>query len=1172
VAQYTPLQLTTIGQNALAKAQTGTALQFTKVKFGDGTATEISSLTDLVRPVMTVPLESTAIVNATVKISCVLSNDSLASGFYLKEIGIFASQNGQEFLYAYTKATNADYIPPASSGPITQQFNFQFAVQAGANITFEVPNDAVVLQTEKGQAGGVATLDENGKVPSSQLNITKDQVGLGNVDNVKQATKTEFDAHAIDNTKHITAAERNSWNNKLDASEVVTTPTANKVLKLDANGKLPASITGNADGNAATATKLQTARTISLTGDVSGSTSFDGSANASIAVTLANSGVTPGTYPKVTVDAKGRVTGGQGLSPSDVPNLDWSKITSGKPTTAAGYGITDVYTKAEVDNKIDPINQALSQQNKQSATIGHGLSIVNASQNSPLDVQIEGRTLVNVSQNVLDAMKYYVLSDKKSKVKFADGTTYSGVAKFQGKNEKPILIRVEDFQNKVPGSTVENPHTAKSNHGKTDTSLQNPSSTSFFEPSQAMYNDRLSKQDGAVWDSSVTGNGYIAQQLFSFNLIEAIERNVGKIPGNTTADKVTWLKNNIAKLTFNWWGRGESPNGYKASLVIWKANTSSWHTAGAVFHNNGSITKISASSSPSYSDNTPNNNIDSNGFIHFLAYAEASNGVTASTIFTDRVELEIELNQNAQLWNPRFPLYEVDATEYANILTTWDENEVMRRYPMVESVQHIQNPFIVAEGENLLPSFTEWNLHANAVVREPYKLELNAIGTFQGSSYNMRALPNQIYTLSVSGNFNRVFIQEFDSNGTKIREQYLSSPGNFTFTTLSNTVSITIVMSNATTGTFTFEKPMLTLGSQPKPFVPRNPSYLFAEVKLGALFDKKDILFKDGQDWKVTKWIEKDVVLDGKLAWASGNDYAGFKRTFVNISANGAIQDSNKTVKYDGTVLETKDTAQGYGRSTISNAGTIYISVPDTETGFGENYIPTSDEWKAYFNGWQAKTVDANGKPTAWRSLVDGTDAPTQTLAYVKDNMAPGFTSYKVSYALTTPQTIVVTDKVEGDLVVNGATQIEVGSGVIIREKIVPVTSSESGYYHINNESIGTIPQNRLKNRLLALIGIYRNGIRDNKWITRTNYCYGNQRFEIAKADYDPTAEYTVTYLLLDRQPFTTNILSVIANYDSSLKSVVDSMLAKQSDIAANQSALIRSVAELYKRVKALGG
>lgn len=45
---------------------------------------------------------------------------------------------------------------------------------------------------------------------------------------------------------------------------------------------------GKLTGNADTATKLQTARTISLTGDATGSVSFDGSENASITVTVAD--------------------------------------------------------------------------------------------------------------------------------------------------------------------------------------------------------------------------------------------------------------------------------------------------------------------------------------------------------------------------------------------------------------------------------------------------------------------------------------------------------------------------------------------------------------------------------------------------------------------------------------------------------------------------------------------------------------------------------------------------------------------------------------------------------------------------------------------------------------------------------------------------------------------
>lgn len=67
--------------------------------------------------------------------------------------------------------------------------------------------------------------------------------------------------------------------------------------------------------NAAVAVKLATARAINLTGDAGGSANFDGSANASITVTLAKTGVAAGTYGGVTVDEKGRVTAGAVITP-----------------------------------------------------------------------------------------------------------------------------------------------------------------------------------------------------------------------------------------------------------------------------------------------------------------------------------------------------------------------------------------------------------------------------------------------------------------------------------------------------------------------------------------------------------------------------------------------------------------------------------------------------------------------------------------------------------------------------------------------------------------------------------------------------------------------------------------------------------------------------------------
>jgi phage-related tail fiber protein len=107
----------------------------------------------------------------------------------------------------------------------------------------------------------------------------------------------------------------------------------------------------NVSGNAATATKLAAAHTVTASGDASGSVSFDGSADVVLGLTLANSGVTAGAYPKVTVDSKGRVTAGSALLASDIPSLGWSKIT-GTPTTLAGYAISDAYTKLEVSTAL----------------------------------------------------------------------------------------------------------------------------------------------------------------------------------------------------------------------------------------------------------------------------------------------------------------------------------------------------------------------------------------------------------------------------------------------------------------------------------------------------------------------------------------------------------------------------------------------------------------------------------------------------------------------------------------------------------------------------------------------------------------------------------------------------------------------------------------------------
>jgi phage-related tail fiber protein len=118
------------------------------------------------------------------------------------------------------------------------------------------------------------------------------------------------------------------------------------VFSVDSKGRITSvTNTGISFGSAtvASADKLTTARNIAITGDLAWNVNFDGSANVTSTGTLANSGVTAGTYgsstlvPVITVDAKGRVTSvtntGVNFSASTVASAD-------KLTTARNIAIT----------------------------------------------------------------------------------------------------------------------------------------------------------------------------------------------------------------------------------------------------------------------------------------------------------------------------------------------------------------------------------------------------------------------------------------------------------------------------------------------------------------------------------------------------------------------------------------------------------------------------------------------------------------------------------------------------------------------------------------------------------------------------------------------------------------------------------------------------------------
>lgn len=321
----------------------------------------------------------------------------------------------------------------------------------GSQWTKDVDDDTkALLQQEIQRAtdaeGAIAQdLSDHENDHTNPHQVTKAQVGLGNVDNTSDIAKPISNATQAalqDITAKIPAqaSPSNQLADKDFVNSSIATNTANFLGTYDAESDLgfasatvdtwtdPPSSSVESDVGSAISTKLSALGKTATNNDyvfVSVDQSatvgtnwywrfkFNGSAwvyeftlnNSSFTAdqwAAINSGITvgivssigdkvdklstkptAGTYTKVTINSEGQVTAGNTLAATDIPSLDWSKITSGKPTTLAGYGITD----AKIVNGV--------------ITLGSNTITVN---NATLTIQKNGTTVktftANASSNV----------------------------------------------------------------------------------------------------------------------------------------------------------------------------------------------------------------------------------------------------------------------------------------------------------------------------------------------------------------------------------------------------------------------------------------------------------------------------------------------------------------------------------------------------------------------------------------------------------------------------------------------------------------------------------------------------------------------------------------------------------------------------------------------------
>jgi hypothetical protein len=182
-------------------------------------------------------------------------------------------------------------------------------------------------------------------------------------------------------------------------SNATSANTASTIVARDGSGNFTAgTITGALSGNASTATTLATGRTISLTGDVAGTSgSFDGSGNVSIAATIQANSValgtdTTGNYVQSVANGS-YLTGGGGAS-------EGTALTLGVDATSANTASKVVARDGSGNFSAGTITAALTGNASTATTLQTARTINGVSFDGSANITVADSTKVPTSRTV----------------------------------------------------------------------------------------------------------------------------------------------------------------------------------------------------------------------------------------------------------------------------------------------------------------------------------------------------------------------------------------------------------------------------------------------------------------------------------------------------------------------------------------------------------------------------------------------------------------------------------------------------------------------------------------------------------------------------------------------------------------------------------------------------
>ncbi len=175
--------LTNLGKALAAKVEAGKCkLQFTKMKVGDGTPSSIEQMKDLVSPKKILDISAvTPDSNGRCDVESVLINADLGKGFYLKEIGLFASDpDAGEILYCVAIANDSDYIQAKGGATVLSiALHMTIAIESVDDVVTSVDTKGLVTASDLAKHNTSETAHENLLMVTATANKPKSMSDRG---------------------------------------------------------------------------------------------------------------------------------------------------------------------------------------------------------------------------------------------------------------------------------------------------------------------------------------------------------------------------------------------------------------------------------------------------------------------------------------------------------------------------------------------------------------------------------------------------------------------------------------------------------------------------------------------------------------------------------------------------------------------------------------------------------------------------------------------------------------------------------------------------------------------------------------------------------------------------------------------------------------------------------